>query len=298
MHQAQALLLGLLTCLLGGCLTEQPLHPPSSWMERLRLGQGPGRPDVVVMEVALLERPVGDEYINKELWALTDEQTIPLERKSLLEDNGLRIGQVGGIPPARLLALLTSKRSCANPRRIYLTPQKPFPIALGPRAVSCHFEMEEDGELVPIDLEQAECSLSVVPSLTDNGQIRLRFTPQIRHGEVTLMPQPAPDRHGWVLQETQPTEVYSSLAWEVTLPPEEYVVVGGRFDRPRTLGHQFFIRADETVPVQRLLVLRTRCLAQDRIPGSCAADEEEPTASRSLPLAVQAAYSAPTSDKR
>jgi hypothetical protein len=101
-----------------------------------------------------------------------------------------------------------------------------------------------------------------------------------------MVPRPSVDRSGiysWMLQEQRPTETYAHLSWEVTLAPNEYVVVGGRLDQPQTLGHQFFIRGDEPNPVQRLLVIRTARLQ----PGLESADD--PSLHRNPPLALQAA---------
>src|SRR5262249_2556236 len=102
---------------------------------------------------------------------------------------------------------------------------------------------------------------------------------------------PAKDGSGWTRQTERLTEKFAALSWEATLAANEYLVVGARLERPQTLGYQCFVRRDETIPVQRLLVLRVSRvvfgipaeisdLAQDHI-----------TPSRSMPLALQAAYS-------
>jgi hypothetical protein len=132
--------------------------------------------------------------------------------------------------------------------------------------------------------------LQVVPTFTENGKVRLQFTPQILHGERVPNPTAAPDGSGYILQWQQATATYQALAWEVTLAPNEYVVVGTRFDREECLGHLCFLRRDEPTPVQRLLVIRTSRPA----PGVEADDASETSAhsasaSRSPPLAVQAA---------
>ena len=44
-------------------------------------------------------------------------------------------------------------------------------------------------------------------------------------------------------------EKIADLGWEVTMAPGEYLVIGAREDRPGTLGHQAFVRPDESVPV-------------------------------------------------
>ncbi len=280
MRHRQGLVLGLLTVCLVGCTTSQPVRT-TAWLSRLRqISSGPTGPDVVQMDVALVERPVGDRYLNQDFWAVADEQVVALERKAMLEDNGFRVGQVGGITPVELQDLLTSERSCANPRRIQLHAGKPTTLTLGPLAPRCSFQMTQEGRPVPVNLTQAQCTLEVVPTLTADGRTLLRFTPQIAHGDTALLPAPAPDRSGWVLREQRPTERYTALSWEVELAGNEYVVIGGRFDKPQTLGYECFIRTDETVACQRLLVIRT---------GRTGAPADDETSSGpSLSLASQA----------
>lgn len=257
MRQGSALLLGLWSCLLLGCTTGQPMMRTSTWLERFLTPAGPTGPDTIQMDVALIERPLGDPYINGELWNSADEQVVALESKALIEDNGYRVGQIGGITPAGLQTLLTSEKSCANPRRLRSHAGKPTRLILGPDMPLCRFQIQRDGGAVQVALEKAQCTLEVTPTLSPDGRTRLRFVPQIMHGETSLLPRPASDRSGWILGEERPTERYPQLAWEVSLAPNEYVLIGGRFDRPETLGHQSYLRGDEANPVQRLLVIRT-----------------------------------------
>jgi hypothetical protein len=238
-----------------GCLTNKP--DASVSLKKHLQPLGPTGPDVVHIELALIEQPVGDRYLNQDLWPLADEQVVGLEQKAVLEENGFRVGQVGGIPPPGLQALLTSATSCANPRLWQLHAGKSKTVILGSTRPLCCFQRKQGGEPRAISLEQAQCTLLVVPTLTEDGRIQLRFTPQILHGETNLLPCPAPDNSGWVLQEQRPTELYADLGWEVVLAPYEYVVIGGRLDQPASLGHQCFIDADAPRPVQRLLVMRT-----------------------------------------
>jgi hypothetical protein len=79
--------------------------------------------------------------------------------------------------------------------------------------------------------------------------------PEIMHGGTTLMPRPAADRSGWELHQHRPTESYPTAGWDVTLAPGQYLLVGGRFDRPDTLGHRLFIRPEPN-PVQYLMLIR------------------------------------------
>jgi hypothetical protein len=290
MRRGSALLCcGLLAGLLAGCAIGVA-ESPGKWVDRFRPTHVPEGPDVVVLEVALLERAIGDPFINEGLWQSADEQAVPLERKAILDDNGFRIGQIGGLTPAGLQTLLTSERSCVNPRRLFPRAANATTISLGPKLAACRFDLHQDGLPVAVALEGAECTLEVVPALAAEGQTRLQFTPRIRHGETKLLPRAAPDQSRWMLQEDRPTETYPLLGWEVTLAPNEYLVVGTRLDRPGSLGHQCFVRPKEAAPVQRLLVLRSSRVGHDLPTESADAPEDDPSRSISPPLALQAGW--------
>jgi hypothetical protein len=250
---------------------------------------GPAGSDVIQMEVALLERPLGDHYINQDFWAVADEQVVAAECQAVLADNGFRVGQVGGLLPAELQALLTSERSDAHPRCRRLHAGNPTTLALGPALPKCAFEIEQDGQSVPVTLEQASCTLEVVPTLTSDGRVHLQFTPVVAHGDAALLPSPAPDRSGWALREQRPSEHYPDLSWEVTLRANEYVVVGGRYDAPQTLGHRCFIHGQDATPGQRLLVIRTARVAPSTSTTPLPPDDEDACA-RVPTLANQAAW--------
>lgn len=292
MFHRRALLLGLCAGLLAGC-TNGRSFVSTSWLDRRKPFQGPIGPDVVQMEVMLLERPAGDAYLSEHVWKVADEQVVSLEQKAVLADNGIRVGQIGGITPAELQRLLTSKESNPNPRGKQLHAGHAVTLVVGPRAPVNRFPLVLGSQTTPVDVADAECVLTVVPTLTDNGRTRLRFTPVLRHGEAVREARPAADRSGWVIEEEQPTERYAALAWDVEVAPNEYVIVGARADRPGTLGHHCFVRPGEAVPVQRLLVIRTgRSTAGEQNATASEAQPEFSLLSKSPPLAVTAAQTA------
>jgi hypothetical protein len=223
--------------------------------------------DVVYLDVAIVERTLGDAFLNHELWNEADEEvvhvesepTVSLERKTALEKNGFRVGQIGGLLPSKLHDLLTSERSCQT-RRIELHADHGTVLSCGPPWPQCRYRLIHDDRSANVELEKARCELEVVPSLADEGRIRLRFTPRIKHGEVKTAFVPIRDSDGqlrWDRQEDQTEVGYPWLGWTLTLVPNEYVVLGALVENGDTLGEQFFLTREDDHPiVQRLLVLR------------------------------------------
>jgi hypothetical protein len=253
--------------------------------------QTPIGPDVVQVELVLLERPLNDRYINDELWRQADEQVVPLENKALLEENGFRVGQLGGLTPGELQTLLTTRGSGTDPRLLFIRAGKPQSLPLGPPRALCRFQVWQRGRPEQVRLADAQAALELVPSITNDGRLRLRFVPQVEYGRSRLEMNPAEDNAGLVLQQQKPRRTYPGLAWEVVLAPNQYLIAGTRMDRPESLGYQCFFRPVESRPVQRLLVLRASRLAE---PAVCLASTG-PGASLSsqTALAVQAAYMPP-----
>jgi hypothetical protein len=239
---------------------------------------------VVQLDVALLECSPGEDFVNRGLWEVTDEGAVSLDRKADLDDNGFRVCQVGGLPPAGLQALLTSPRANPNPRRIQVPAGEVVPIPLAPAAGQCRFRLHTDGLDRDLEFKDACCWLDVVPTLAEDGRLRLHFTPRVQHGTASVRFTPRRDPSGsmrWERQEEQPEVAFDRMAWEVTVVPNEFVAVGTRLDRPGTLGQACFLSATEGSCLQRLLVFRT---ARPAAETTAAAPQLGATA----PLAVRA----------
>lgn len=274
-------LIPLLALAVIGCFS--PDVATRGMMDRLRAVGGPVGPDVLVMDVAVIEQSPGDSFLDQELWASLDEQAIGLDRKAALDDNGIRVGTVGGLLPGKLQALLFSDRSCPDPHRVTTRSGNPKNIPISSMMAECQFEVKADGEAKVVTLNSAQCGLLVTPFRTADGHIRIQFVPQVQHGQRALTVQPA-EGEGWSLVGQRPTEKYSALAFEVNMSPQEYVLVGTRHERQNTVGHATFVGIANDKPVQRLLVIRARSQ------GDPAAPEwnwmKDP--SKSPPLAYQA----------
>jgi hypothetical protein len=283
---------GLLTWLLAGCVTG-PVVSPTAWLRRAPAVQprAPKGPAFIQMEVALLECPLGDHFINEELWSdgFVDEQIVSPQHKAALEENGFRVAQLGGLIPDELQDLLTSRRSNVNPRSRRVMAGHAASLNLGSRASSARFTITEEGEPVALDLEQAQCKLIVTPSLTPDGKVNLHFTPEVEYGETEMTFQPAPERQEkWQMKIERPVKSFPTFGWDAVLQPNQYIIVGTRLNQVRTLGFASFIERDGPSPVQRLLVIRTT--KEDGSPMGARRAEglEEVCSRKSPPLALQA----------
>jgi hypothetical protein len=285
MRRRLALILALGVTWVAGCAPVETIRS-TSWLPHRRVFTGPTGADVVQVRIALLECPPGGaewQYLNGDLWEQADESLIEEDRRQAMTDSGFRVGKVGTQPPAKLLSLLTSKRFNPAPRELSFRANDAKGICLGPTLAHCRYRPERDGE--PVDLEGADCKLMMVASRGSEGKTLLRLTPQVEHGDAKSVYRVDAQAGSFTSLPERPTEAYPQMAWEAELALNEYLVVGGNYDRPESLGHQFFVRPDEPVPVQRLLVIQM---------GAAPAEAPEPAApagkSRAVPVALQAAW--------
>jgi hypothetical protein len=288
MRQARAVLIVLVAAVPAGCFTPSAERSARAGADESDPFSRPLGANVVQMDVAVLERPAGDDFLNRGLWELADEQAVSLERKAEVEDNGFRVCAVGGVPSAGLQALLTSPRSNPDPHRFQVPSGKSVPVTLSADCPYCWFRVHADDTDRSLELKDACCCIDVVPTLTDDGRVCLRFTPRIKHGSTAVRFTPQKDPSGalhWERSDQQAEELFDRLAWDVTVAPGEFVVVGTRSDRPATLGQACFLPVSDGPRVQRLLVIRTARAAADQP----AVVEPGPSAPLALRAALQTA---------
>lgn len=247
-------LLPLFSCCLAGCLATGD-QGPSAWTTRLRPELAP---DVAVIEFTLVERDLGDPFLNRDLWTHTDELFVDLERKAALEDNGFRIGLVVGMTPADLHELLKSERWRIEGHNRFAPLGKPYTEYLSPvQLPHCEYDIVLGGRRHELQADGARFCLDLVAAFTGDGKTRLTFTPKVETAEQVLPFQPAPSESSWVFKPERPGKAYPELSWQATLAPNEYLVVGPRLDKPGLLGYRALVQDDAPRPMQRLLVIRT-----------------------------------------
>jgi hypothetical protein len=213
---------------------------------------GPNGSDTVGLEVSVLEVPLGDRNANGGLWAAVDEQVVALDHKAALDDNGFRVGLIGGMRPTEFDDLLKSPRSNPDPHWLQVRAGHAKVVPLGgPRPV-CEFRLidgAKPGEVTTF--EKARCALQVTPTPAADGGVKLAFVPQVQHGSRPVWSVPLGSDEPAV-----PAENYPTLGWEVTVTSGEFVVIGTQYEKAGTLGHACFVDREAIKPVQRLLVIR------------------------------------------
>lgn len=277
-----AVLLLVLACVPGaGCVHRRPSVPT------IVKSMAPPRPiEGLVVESVLVEQPLGDTFIDRDLWNEVARVGSP-ETRVLLEENGLRVGIVSGTGPQKFQTLLASETDTVSPQLTTFQMRKDtvLPTATPPEA--CKYEVRTDlgGKPTPVELTHARCGVFVRPQQTPDGRVRVWCEPQVQHGDKQQWLRPNEDGTKFAQHTEVPTEKYAPLGVEATLGPDDYLVIGFDTSVPDSLGSVLFSADAGGRPRQRVLVIRARAATPQ------AAPDLPPIAgaSKRPPVAAQAA---------
>jgi hypothetical protein len=215
--------------------------------------------EALLVQSVLLERPIGDQFLDRELW----ESTLPVgepETRAILAENGLRVGILSGTLPQRFQDLLTSDVETVSPHEISFNQRKEAVMPTAGPVDPCKFALLTDlaGQPRTIELKQANCGILVRPQVVEGGQVKMMCEPRIQHGERLDRFRPTEDGTGLAKVEELPVEKFSKLGFEVTLGADDCLVIGWNADLPNTLGSTFFSVEAANRQRQRVLVIRAR----------------------------------------
>ena len=230
--------------------------------------------DRVVLDYRLVDQPAGDPFAVDQLWAMV---RCPLthERESLLAENGLRVGIVSGVIPQEFIARVTSERHVVDPRAIVTRAgeEKIVPMNGPFERVKTRVVRELTNEPEIIEASDGECGLAVATTPAENGRIHFRCTPAIQTGSKQAWLRPSADRTQYKWDQSKTREALETLAFDVTLGPGEYLVLGPTEQPGGTLGELFCFVAETARVRQRFLVLRGRAEAGPAKPNSSVASK-------------------------
>ncbi|VTU00080.1 Uncharacterized protein OS=Planctomyces limnophilus (strain ATCC 43296 / DSM 3776 / IFAM 1008 / 290) GN=Plim_2225 PE=4 SV=1 [Gemmataceae bacterium] len=248
-------LLLVLACVSGaGCVHRRP-----SVTTIVKSLTPPRQIEGLVVESVLVEQPLGDTFIDRDLWTEVTPVGSP-ETRVLLDENGLRVGVVSGTGPQKLQTLLGSETDTVSPQLTTFQMRKDtvLPTATPPGA--CQYEVRTDlgGRATAVELTQARCGVLVRPQQTADGRVRVWCEPQVQHGDRKQWLRPNEDGTKFAQHNEVPTEKYAALGVEATLGPDDYLVLGWDAAAADTLGSVLFSADAGGRPRQRVLVIRAR----------------------------------------
>src|SRR5262245_33869206 len=245
----------------SGLFGRSPAPTPSTSVAR---SFGPTLPaEGFYVDSVLLERPVGDDVLDRQLWA-ADRTPIPPETAALLNENGLRVAVLRGTLPSAFQKLLESEPDTVDPRRLTFANRKDTVIPTAGPIDPCEFDVLSDlaGKRTAVKLRMAQCGVLVRPEPTADGHVRVRCEPQIQHGDRQERLRPTADGTQFVMAGEVPTVRYPALEFEVTLGPNEYLLIGWPAAAGNTVGSALFAVEANGQPRQRVLVLRVGRLGE------------------------------------
>ncbi len=275
MRLVRCLLIALAPIGLAGCLHEAD-RP--AWMNRIPLLRSTAEPNAAALEYVLVERPVGGEEINRDVWLRIDEQFLPFETRTVLEATGLRVGIASESAPGPLRKMIDDPRTGRGHRLRTFALDKPAPLLVGGVVPHAAFPMPA-GENGTTTFARDEVALGFEVTVRDapDGKVLLKLVPHARFRDPGhLLPTADGERDVG-------TEQFPAAGFEVTLSPNEFLVVGTDAYWGGTFGHAAFTGFEDDRQVQRLLALRA-----GRTRGDRGAGPDADTQAVAPPLASQA----------
>ncbi|MFQ3593936.1 MAG: hypothetical protein SNJ82_12215 [Gemmataceae bacterium] len=278
-------LLGLLVGSIVGCVAVSPAErATSSYAARASLFEGQEDAKTLFVDSAVIERPAEDEYCTETVWQSCDEQFVGLEQLAQFESNGWRVGRLAAPLPSRLQNLLNSKRNCSGPRRQRAQPDESLRVNLSdqPRKRIVELQGKQPRRL---ELANSLGQLEVTPRWTDDEQLVVRLMPVLTQNDSRPRPTVEETPEGALrlaLDVRKPSEAFPELAFELTLKPGEYLLIGPRGEDRYSVGHALLTEEENGQFFSRWVLLR---VVRPRT-------EEAFTAQgKAAPLALQAGYS-------
>lgn len=244
-----------------GCLnrTVWPFTRATPNAQNTARSPGPTSPvtEGLYVESVLLERPAGDEVLDRELWA-SGLANLPPQTAALVQENGLRVVVLSGALPPAFQKLLESEPDTVNPHGLTFAGRKEAVIPTAEPRDPCEFQVLTDlaGQRTAVTFNQARSGLLVRPEALDDGRVKVWCEPQVQHGVRKEWLRPTADGTGFTMQADVPVASYRTLGFDVALGPNDYLIVGWPASTTNNLGAAMFSVEANNLPRQRVLVLR------------------------------------------
>ena len=247
----------------GGCWTRPdgptgPARTPTNDPVRAARALAPVPPTTgLVVDSVLLERPVGDPVLDRDLWA-GQPSPLPPATTALLAENGVRVAVIGGNLPPRFQQLFDSRTDAVNPHSLTFVHRTEAVLPTAGPTDPCEYAVLPGlgSGRTKVSLKQARAGVLVRPVAASSGRVKVWCEPQVQHGDRQDWLRPSADTTAFVTREEVPAERYPELGFEVVLGPNDYLVIGWPAAAADTLGSALFGVEANGRPRQRVLVVR------------------------------------------
>lgn len=256
--RALLLIAGCAACACG-CVTRTERAPASA--AALRALDPVVGTNGIYLESVLIERPLGDAFLDRDLWAAGVPVGTP-EGAALLAENGLRAAVLRGNVPDKFRKLLDSEADTLGAKASTFGQRADDVVPTSSTIAKCKFDLLPDlaAPRAPVELERARFGVRVRPERTADGRVRVSCEPEVQYGERKLRFRPTDDSTGFVTAEELPVVRYAKFAFDAHLAPGDFLIVGWSAEQPNTLGAALFAAEADSGPRQRVLVIRSRVL--------------------------------------
>jgi hypothetical protein len=229
--------------------------------------------DSVVLDIFFVRFPFGDSSANEKLWEEIDEQSLPVDLRQQLAQNGFRVGVASAQMPAELAKLLELSGKPAPNGKLEQTQVTEMDVQ--PRVMMRHLQLragkrseimasgvydelpvlvrDRDGSVTGNTYQEAQGIFALKARPMPNDQIQIELTPELHHGQRR---QQWIAQHGVVRMDyDRPKCVFDAMTTVANLAPGASLVLSSLPNRPGSLGHHFFSEKADRLE-QKLLVIR------------------------------------------
>lgn len=223
----------------------------------------PTSKDAVELEIVFIERPVDDPLLGERLWREIDTGgALDVQRRKVLNQNGLVVGVAPANPPAALQTLLglqsdlstSASNKLAWQRRV-LPHGAEAEIQASPVHPQCSVALLSATGAEERDYENARFVFRVMARRVQNGWVQVDFLPEIHHGDVAMRHEAA--EVGFTMRASQRVNPLMGQRFSINLNTGEMAVLScDAAEDPQSVGRHFFVRDADGVAVKRLLVVR------------------------------------------
>ncbi len=210
----------------------------------------------ILFDTRLLEQPVGESYLTRGLWAASSDP-LPHHFSALLAANGVRVGLVSGATPAEFDKLATGEGTAIAPTLRRGLAGKPKTIPVNGPFDRCTADVTDalTADRRKLQLTAVECGMIATGTPESGGRVTVGCQLLLQHGDKRAW-WTATEAGGFERIDERTKEDFPSLVFEVSLAPNETMVVGPTADSEDTLGGVFFFTPDQAK--QRVLVVRAK----------------------------------------